>query len=214
MIVVHEIGHFLMAKVLNIEVDKIYLYPFGGISKFFLPLNISLSKELIILIAGPLAQELAKIILITIFSKYENIIIMYHYGILLFNLLPVYPLDGGKLINLLLNIVFPFKKSLKLIIYTSYLTIIFYFIINFKTININTIIIVIFLSYKVIKEQKQINYIYEKFMLERYLNNYKFKKSKLIKTPNSFYKNARHIINENNKYYLEKEYLQKKYKKV
>ena len=33
---IHELGHFLSAKLLKVEVNKIYLYPLGGISKFFL----------------------------------------------------------------------------------------------------------------------------------------------------------------------------------
>lgn len=202
-----------MAKILFVELDKIYLYPLGGVSKFFLPLNSSFTKEFLILIAGPLAQELAKILLLIIFPASKEIVISYHYGILLFNLLPVYPLDGGKLIQLIFSTIIPFEKSITVSVLISYLTILVYFIINMTNIKINTIIILIFLIYKVIGEQKQIKYIYEKFVLERYLNNYNFKNSKLITNYRNFYKNKRHLIKENNIYYIEKDYLKKKYEK-
>lgn len=202
-----------MAKILLVEVDKIYLYPLGGISKFFLPLNSSFSKEFLILISGPLFQELAKIFLIIIIPDQKDLIISYHYGILLFNLLPVYPLDGGKIIQLFFSTIIPFEKSLKVSIVISYITISAYFILNITNIRINVLIITSFLLYKVIMEQKQIKYIYEKFILERYLNNYNFKASKLITKYNNFYKNKRHLIKENNTYYTETEYLDKKYKK-
>lgn len=203
-----------MAKILLVEVDKIYLYPLGGISKFFLPLNSSFLKEFLILISGPLFQELAKLFLIIIIPDQKDLIISYHYGILLFNLLPVYPLDGGKIIQLFFSTIIPFEKSLKVSIIISYMTISTYFILNITNIRINVLIITSFLLYKVIMEQKQIKYIYEKFILERYLNNYRFKASKLITKYNNFYKNKRHLIKENNIYYTETEYLDKKYKKM
>ena len=213
LIISHELGHFIIAKTLKVEVDKIYLYPLGGISKFFLPLNSSFLKELIILLVGPLTQLLVALILIKIIPHYKNMIYSYNVGILVFNLLPIYPLDGGKLIHLLLSTILPFEKSLQLSIIISYITIITYFCINFYHLTVNVLLITIFLTYKVTKEYKQIQYIYEKFILERYLNNYTFKKSKLITNYKDFYKNKRHLIKENNTYYLEKEYLEKKYKK-
>ena len=41
----------------------------------------------------------------------------------------------------------------------------------------------------------------------------KFKKIKLISNSGNFYKHKRHIIKENGLYFLENEYLKKKYKK-
>lgn len=138
----------------------------------------------------------------------------YHNGILLFNLLPVYPLDGGKLTHLLLSMFLPYKHSLTISIYISYLTIFIILLFNLSSIKINTIILIAFLLTKVYKEQNKINYIYEKFILERYLTNYNFKNSRLINSDKHFYKNNRHIIKENNNYLLEKDYLIKKYKKI
>lgn len=214
LIIIHELGHFLSAIMFKIEVDKIYLYPLGGISKFHIPLNYSTLKEFIILISGPLFQELAKTILFFLMPRYTKEIILYHYGILMFNLLPIYPLDGGKLIQLVLQLFIPYKQSLKITIKISYIFISIYFIFSLPTSKITAVIVAFFLLYKVREEEKKINYIYEKFILERYLNNYTFKHSKLITNQDSFYKNNRHLIKENDNYYLEKDFLQKKYKKT
>lgn len=213
LIIVHEFGHLLTAKCFKVEVDKIYIYPFGGIAKFYLPENYSILKELIILINGPLFQEIAKIILIIIFPKYSNSIILYHYSILLFNLLPIYPLDGGKLLNLLISFITPYKKSLIISIIISYLIVFFIFIININSIKLNTLIVVFFLLYKINIEENNINYKYESFLLERYLDSYKYKRKEIIDNEKKFYKEKSHIINYNNKYYFEDEFLIKKYKK-
>ena len=213
LLIVHEMGHFLTAKLLGIKVDKIYIYPFGGIAKFHMPLNYSFIKEFLILINGPLFQEMAKNILIYFFPKYQNIIIMYHYSILIFNLLPIYPLDGGKLVNLMISTISPYKKSFKITIWISYTMILFLFLINMNNIKINLIIIITFLIYKVFIEEKKINYIYENFLLERYIHDYTFKSSKIITREDNFYKNKRHLLKLGNNYSLEKDFLKKKYEK-
>ena len=213
LLIVHEMGHFLTARILGIKVDKIYIYPFGGIAKFHLPLNYSIFKEFIILINGPLFQEVAKCVLVSLFPRYQNLILTYHYSILIFNLLPIYPLDGGKLLNLIISAISPYKKAFKITIIISYLTILLLFLININNIKVNLIIMILFLFYKVFIENKKINYLYEKFLLERYIHNYHFKSSKIITKEDNFYKNKRHLLKIGNKYSLEKDFLDKKYEK-
>ena len=214
LIVIHEIGHFLAAKIIKVETDKIYIYPLGGVSKFYLPINSHPLKELFILIFGPIFQQIAYYLLLKLYPYDTNMIQIYHYGILLFNFMPIYPLDGGKILLLFLSITNPYKKSLKITIRISYIIILTILIFNLNKIKINTIVTICFLIYKTTKEYHQINLIYEKFILERYLNNYTFKKIKIVDSMNDFFKNKAHIIKENNKYYLEKEYLLKKIKKI
>lgn len=193
--------------------EKIIIYPLGGIVKFNMPLNTSKMKELLIIISGPLFQFIAYYILLKYYRN-DSLVKLYHYNILLFNLLPIYPLDGGKLLNLFISNIIPYKKSLQITITISYLIVIFLLIINYQNIQLNLIIMSAFLIYKIIKEQKQIKYNYNKFLLERYLNKYNFSKSKIINNENDFFRNKRHLIKENDKYYLEEEYLRKKYKKM
>lgn len=194
------------------KVDKIIIYPFGGISKFNMPLNTPIHKELIILIMGPLFQFLAYFILLQILPNNKDIINLYHYSILIFNLLPIYPLDGGKLLNLFFSLKFPLKRSLYLEIFISYIMVLLIILINKENININLIIIIIFLFYKITKEYKQIELLYNKFLLERYLYKYNFSKSVIIKDINDFHRNKRHLLKLNDNYYLENEILQKIYK--
>jgi stage IV sporulation protein FB len=200
-----------MASFLGIKTDKIYIYPLGGISKFDMPLNINPKEELLVLITGPLFQVLAYFILILILPKNKELIEIYHYSILIFNLLPIYPLDGGKLLNLFISSFIPYKLSLKLVIFISYL-ITLILVINLH-LNINILVMIIFLLILITKEKLKINYIYNKFILERYLNNYKFKKTKIITNLNNFYRNNNHLIKENATYYTEKEFLEKNFKK-
>lgn len=209
-IIIHELGHFMTAKILGINVKYIYIYPLGGISKFNMLLNDYIWKELLILLAGPLTQNIAYIILINIFNRDREVILIYHLSILIFNLLPIYPLDGGRIVNLLFNIFIPYKKSLQLIVKISYITTLIIFIIQ-KNITINIIIMLLFLLILIHKEEGKINFIYNKFLLERVMNNYNFKRRKMINNITNFYRNRTHLIKENGKVCEEKEYLTKKY---
>lgn len=203
-------GHYFASKIFKVEVDKIYIYPLGGITKLNIDLNINPIKEFVIIIFGPIFQNIAYLILINFFDR--EIVLTYHLSILLFNLLPIYPLDGGKIVNLLIGKFIPYKKSLKFSIYISYIFIISLFI-KSKNIKLNIIITITLLVILTIKEHQKIGYKYNKFILERYLNNYKFKNCKIINSENDLYRNNRHLIKIKDKYYLEKEYFEKKIKK-
>lgn len=211
----HECGHFLLAYLLHFDVDKIYFYPWGGISKFTTQLNVSLKREFLVLIAGPLFQILAYIILknTLFFSNYYNILKNINISLLIFNMLPIYPLDGGKLVNILLNLVMSFKKSLIYTLYLSFISVIIYLFINIKDLGINLIFISCFLILKIIDEKKKIGFYMDKFLLERYLYDFKFKKRKKVSSVNDFSRDKKHLIYTNNRYFSEKEILLKKFKK-
>ena len=201
-----------MAYILGIKINEIYIYPLGGISKFNMDLNISIKKELLILINGPIFQHIAYLILLVLLPTKRDLINTYHYSILVFNLLPIYPLDGGKLIKLLLNKIINYKSSLKLIVNMSYLVTLLLLLISKK--NISVLIMISLLLILITKEKNKIDYIYNKYLLERYLNNYKFKSNKIINNINSLYRDKSHIIKKDNNYYLEKDYLNEMYNKM
>ena len=211
LITIHELGHFLIAILFGLETDKIYIYPLGGISKINIPLNTNFYKEFIILIMGPIFQNIGYILLIMIIN--DNILVTrIHLGILLFNLLPIYPLDGGKLVNLIMNKIIPYKLSYRIIIYISYLFNIIILFCN-KKISINMILIYMMLIIIIRKEQNKEKFIYNKFLLERYLNHCHYKKNIIIKNENNFYKTKNNILYDGKNYYSEKTFLTKKFKK-
>ena len=200
-----------MAYLLGIKGEYINIYPLGGISHFRMPLNINPLKELLVLIMGPIFQLFAYMILMKIFPDKQKIIEFYNWHILLFNLLPIIPLDGGKLLFLLLQKILPYYNSYRITIIISVITTTIILISN--RIALNILIMLILLIILIRKEYKKIDILYEKFLLERYLNNYHFKRKKLIKSEKHFFRNNNHIIKTGNNYYLEYDYLRKKYEK-
>ena len=105
---IHEIGHSITGIVMGYKLERIVFYPLGGVTIFNLPINISLKKEFLILVMGPVMQIIGYVIL----KRYFPFINIYHYTLLIFNLLPLYPLDGGRIINILFNFMLVFLRVL------------------------------------------------------------------------------------------------------
>ena len=187
-----------MAKINKVKISKIIIYPFGGITIFESDLNMNIKKELLILLGGILFQLLFFLLIKELYLNSNitqhvyNIFYKINYILISFNFLPIVPLDGGKLINIILDKIFSYKKSMYITIIISFLFTI-YFILKKQTIL--SIILSMFLAKEIFLEYKNINYKYNKFLLERYLNDYKFNKIKIIKNINHFKRDNYHIVN-------------------
>lgn len=199
-----------MASLIGYKNASIVIYPFGGITKYNGYLNTPIIKEFIILLGGPLFQEILYIILLILYKNNLvsdinfNIIEIIHKNLLYFNFLPIIPLDGSKLILLLLEKTFPYKLSNVLIVIISFVTI---FLLSVFEKRIIFILLSTLLIKSVIEEANFINIKYNRFILERYLYNFKLKEGKLINSIDKIKRDKTHKIIYNNKIINEKEYL-------
>ena len=129
--IIHELGHLIAGLILKFKPEEIKLTPVGLQIKFKVykensekikearVLNI---KKAIISLAGPLTNLIIAIILIIIGKFNINIQTKYIYQIIIyanlliamFNLIPIYPMDGGRFLNELLKIAIGNKKAYKI----------------------------------------------------------------------------------------------------
>ncbi len=207
-IIIHECGHVIFSKLVSFKFKEVIIYPFGGLTIYDEELNTRIYKEFITLIGGLIFQILLYYLIIRLYNNNLvtfhtfNIITKIHYTLLSFNFLPILPLDGGRLINLIFNYIFSYKLSIIFSIVISIIFIIIFLIFN-KTIL--SIILSLFLIKCIILEIMNIELKTYKFILERYLNNYNFKKIKCIKKLNQLKRDYYHIIdNIDEKKYLNK----------
>lgn len=216
-IIIHELGHYITAKLHNIQVNKIIIYPYGGLTQINSPINTKISIDLKIAISGIVFQLIYYFI---IYVLYKNNIIReyifkefttYNFSILFFNILPIHPLDGSKILNLLLSKILPYKLTLKLNIVVSLITLIIIFYINYYQFNYTTILIITIILDNIVKYYKEINYIFNKFLLERYLNKKIYKKNKTISKIENMYKEKYHLIKNKNHYITEKQALKDRF---
>ncbi|MBR6690584.1 MAG: hypothetical protein IKL65_04575, partial [Bacilli bacterium] len=112
LILVHELGHILVSLIFKWNIDKIIILPFGGLTKYNENINRPLIEEFLIAISGIIFQIVFYMLINNYIDyKYFNII---NYFIIIFNLIPIYPLDGSKILNIFFNVVTSYKNSLLL----------------------------------------------------------------------------------------------------
>ncbi len=121
-VLLHELAHSLVAKSRNINVNSITLFFFGGVAEIDTE-DLKPWDEILIASAGPIFSLLLGVILIFVYlnisttgnlSTYFSAITFYLYQInfvlAIFNIIPAYPLDGGRVLRAILHY---FTKSLK-----------------------------------------------------------------------------------------------------
>lgn len=197
-IFIHEFGHFFISNLINIKANKIIIYPFGGLTIYDSDFNLNTNKELVSLLGGITFQLLFYFLVVIIHNNnlmthnVFNIIKRINIILISFNFLPILPLDGGRLLNILLDKIFPYKLSNKLTLIVSILFL-GLFIMYKRTIL--SILLFVFLLKEIILEINNIDNKYMTFLFERYKNNYSFKKIKRINNLNKFKRDYYHIIN-------------------
>lgn len=116
----HEIGHLLAGLFLKLKPKNIELNPFGlaitfeGIGNKFTK-NI-IKKRILIALAGPLVNFLFIILAIILPEGELKLNIIYtNVVLMLVNLFPIYPLDGGRILKNLLHMRYGYFISCKII---------------------------------------------------------------------------------------------------
>ena len=96
-IIMHELTHMITALLLNVDIEEINLTIFGANAKYSGKINPL--KDLIISISGPLAS------LCFGFLYNNNTYFLINMMIIILNIVPIYPLDGGRIVRDLLTII-------------------------------------------------------------------------------------------------------------
>ena len=166
-LMIHEIGHLFFIILFKNSVSNIIIYPFGGVINYELK-NDFIYKDLLITLGGVLSNLLFyllfKLLKLDILSNINFVF-------LIVNLIPIHPLDGSRILTLILSINLPYYLS-KIICFIVSLTLslilLIYIVINKS--GFYYMFLIIFLIriniFSVIKLNKE----YHMFLLLKYLN--------------------------------------------
>lgn len=109
-IIFHETSHALVARAGGIQIEKVTLFMFGGVAQMR-DEPATPGREFVMAIAGPLASVLlsalfAVIAVIMYFTGVSNVfwgpfeyLAVINVSVALFNMLPGFPLDGGRVLR-------------------------------------------------------------------------------------------------------------------
>ena len=125
-VLLHEFGHALAARGFGIRTPDITLLPIGGVARLQrMPDNPW--QELIIALAGPLVNVVIAAVLIFALGQHlqwERLgglnqpgiamlakLASVNIGLVLFNLFPTFPMDGGRVLRALLALALPYSRA-------------------------------------------------------------------------------------------------------
>jgi len=116
-VLLHELGHALTANAFGIHTEDITLLPIGGVARLE-RIPTEPKQELLIAIAGPLGNVAIAVLLIfylgqrAAVSDFDDLntprvamlskLASVNIGLVLFNLIPAFPMDGGRILRSIL----------------------------------------------------------------------------------------------------------------
>jgi len=177
-VLIHELGHVAAAKSFGWRVTEVRLLPFGGVAVTDEASNVPAKEELIVALCGPLQNLwMAGFALLMkqagvgdpewwIYFLQANAMIG------MFNLLPVLPLDGGKVMHALLSYAVSYHRALTVCTWISLLLSIMVVTaslvrISGGGIHANLLIIGLFLFYSNWYGYKHFSYQFLRFLVSR-----------------------------------------------
>jgi stage IV sporulation protein FB len=171
---VHEMGHSVAAYMLKWDIKKMELLPFGGAAQVEENGTKPIKEEMAIVLAGPLQHLWLWALSFALVGQPfwsesdHELFVAHNAAIVLFNLLPIYPLDGGRMVQLACLAVWPYKRAMaaSLGISVGFLAVALS-IMLFLPFHLNLFVILSFLALTNGLEFKQRNYRFMRFLMAK-----------------------------------------------
>lgn len=184
-VLIHELGHFTAAKLCGWRIRGIMLWVFGGVMETDENGTKPFHEEVLVTLAGPIQHVLIYFMLLflsgsqAVLPTILDVAYFYNTVLLLFNLLPIWPLDGGKLMFLIFSKKFPYRKAYDYVIIFSLCInmILILVLLLFGPFILSAFLLFSFLLMENRKDWKQRYYVFMRFLLERYQGTTHFNRS-------------------------------------
>ena len=170
-ILIHEFSHILVGIFFGYKVKNFKFLPFGAYIEFkeHYKIKKQILKNCIIYLMGPISNFLISLIFVFYNFKYSEQIVYINFILGIFNLLPIIPLDGSKILReILINFfdnkrsnIYSYRVSKILLCLSTFI----YSILIIKIKNISLFIVLLYLWYIDHKEEKKLNTVIKAYKI-------------------------------------------------
>lgn len=170
-LIVHEIGHLLAAWIVRVKVVKCVIMPYGGEIELAGGTSLDAKKQLIIAVGGPIATVVCILMTPLLDPLFADPFLKIQLILLCINLVPIWPLDGGRIVLSLILMFGRKSRNYELFLLFSLMTICITVLISFIFLPRSLIIFVLslFLFIKIVQEWRYRKYrlAFEKHVMKR-----------------------------------------------
>lgn len=174
-VVIHELGHVAVARELGWQVSEIQLLPFGGVATVEEAVAAEPIDEIVVALAGPFMN-----IAMVFFSllcwwtgiwtaEWTHYFAVSNFLIAGFNLLPIWPLDGGRIVQALLCYMLPYRKAALLSLGTSCFFAALMLGLGCYYLQLNAILLAVYLAVINAQAFSRFPYQFIRFLMEKYI---------------------------------------------
>ena len=189
---IHELGHICMAVFFKIRVNKVKLSIFGFNAEIDNTEYLAIYKQILIIIMGPCTYFISILLIRQLYIHDLISLVMYYKAlttnkyIFIFNVLPIFPLDGGRLFKVITDSFFTYKTSK---IFTYLVSFIFMVLFVIYTSECKQYLMYIFLLVNFIMNIVNLEKEWKIFLIQRYYLKNKYKDKLHKKRDLYMYKN-------------------------
>jgi Zn-dependent protease/CBS domain-containing protein len=157
-VVLHELGHALMARRFGVTTSDITLLPIGGVARLQ-RIPEKPAEELLVAIAGPLVNVAIAAILyalgvrlglvvsdeqVLIKGGFAARLMLVNVFLVLFNLLPAFPMDGGRMLRALLAMFLEYGRATRIAASVGQVMALGFVFLGLQTGNVMLLLIAVF----------------------------------------------------------------------
>jgi stage IV sporulation protein FB len=174
-VVIHELGHVAIARELGWTVTDIQLLPFGGVATIEDAVAADPLDEIVVALAGPFLNIVMMAISLLFWwtnvwtAEWTRFFVTSNMLIAAFNMLPIWPLDGGRIVQALLCYRFPYRRAVMISLAVSSALAAFLLGISSLSFRPNEWLIAAYLLFVNIQAFLRFPYLFIRFLMEKYI---------------------------------------------